>query len=540
MEQQQAHQHILLRALVDELAGLGLRDACTSPGSRSTPIVVPLVRHGGIRTWSHVDERSAGFFALGAAKAGGRPVLVTCTSGTAAANLAPAVHEAREAGVPLLVVTADRPAELREVGAGQVIDQVKLFGSAAKWSFEAELAGADAGWTRRLAARAWLTATRGRPGVVHLNVPLRDPLVPPDDLPAAPPPPSPVRLDRGTGPAAAERVWERPCRGAVVAGTGAPPTTARWAERAGWPLLADPLSGARTGRAAVAHYDLLLRGEMPRPEAVLRVGDLPTSKSLRTWLASLDGIEQVVVPGPATWPDPMSTATTVSDVLPDAPPRASADWLAGWREADERAARALDEVLGDELSEPAAARALTAQLPPEATLYVASSMPVRDVEAFAPVRDDGGPRVLANRGANGIDGTISSAYGAAAVSDGPVVLLVGDVALAHDLGGLLAARRHPGLELTIVVLDNGGGGIFAFLPIAEERDLFEEHIATPTGLDSEDVARLFGLPHTRATTLAELRDAARRPGLVEVRSDRAANVALHRRLADAVLAGSTA
>ncbi|HEX2084871.1 MAG TPA: 2-succinyl-5-enolpyruvyl-6-hydroxy-3-cyclohexene-1-carboxylic-acid synthase [Solirubrobacteraceae bacterium] len=563
MEQEQAHdQHILMLALVDELARCGVRHACTSPGSRSTPIVLPLVRDARIRSWSHVDERSAGFFAIGLAKATGRAVVVACTSGTAAANLAPAVHEAREGGVPLIVLTADRPPELREVGAGQVIDQVKLYGSAAKWFFEVGSHAATperVRWMRSLACRAVWTAEEARPGVVHLNLPFRDPLVPPRRL-AAPE----GREGRGGQEEVAlrgrpgGRPWLRrmhhepepsppefdlPPRSVVVAGTGAGRAAAAFAAGGAFPLLADPLSGARTGPAAIAHYDALLRGEAfvaaHRPEAILRVGDLPTSKPLRAWLEAHADVEQIVVPGPSQWPDPMSTASALAgrELLGTA---ADADeaWLADWRAADEQAARAIDAALGEELNEPRVARELGARLPEQATLWVASSMPVRDAESFFPVRDDP-PRVLANRGANGIDGTVSAALGAAAGGGGPAVLLIGDVALAHDVGGLLAARRHA-LALTIVLLNNDGGGIFEFLPVSGEGDAYVEHVATPLGLDFAHAAALYGCAHTRPGSVADFRAAlaasfeSDRTTIVEVQADRRENRELHRRVNDAV------
>ncbi len=535
-----------------------MREACTSPGSRSTPLILPLVRHGWIRCFSHIDERSAGFFAIGAAKASGRPVAITCTSGTAAANFAPAVHEAREGGVPLIVLTADRPPELREVGAGQVIDQVKLYGDAVKWF--AEVGNHDATpdrlrWMRSLAFRAVWRALDGRPGPVHLNFPLRDPLIPPADLPpdtsgrARVAPFIGVERPRDDVAGRPVEVVRDRRRGVVVAGTGAGPAAASYAAGAGFPLLADPLSGARTGPAAVSHYDLLLRDEAftteHRPEIVIRVGDLPTSKPLRQWITSLTDIEQVLVPGPATWPDPMATASVVLDAplsALDSPADPDADWLAAWRAADDRIAAAIDATLGDALTEPRVARELGQRLAGDATLWVASSMPVRDVEAFWPARDEP-PRVLANRGANGIDGTVSSAYGAAAAGAGPVVLLIGDVALAHDIGGLLAAKRL-GIPLTIVLLDNDGGGIFAFLPVSGEGDAYVDHVATPHGLDFAHAAAVYDCAHTRAATLDDFRaalDAALvhdGTTIIEVRSDRAENRALHARIADAA-AGKT-
>ena len=544
--------------------------------------MLPLVRDERIATWSHIDERSAGFFALGLAKATGRAVAIACTSGTAAANLAPAVHEAREAGVPLIVLTADRPPELREVGAGQVIDQVKLFGDAAKWFFEVGNHAATPErirWMRTLACRAVGTAEGRRPGVVHLNVPLHDPLVPPPGVADRLPP------GREAGAPWVERMGDTPAlrgaavvlvhalrgarRGVVIAGRERSPTLERavpaFAEALRWPALADPLSGARRGSAAIAHYDLLLRDPARlddlRPDVVVRVGDLPTSKPLRTWLASLDGVRQIAFRAPSVWSDPdgvvdthidedaplaLTTALGALGVGPEAWPfddmrleRADPSWLESWREADARAAGAIEAVVGDtELSEPQVARELVARLPEEATLWVASSMPIRDVETFAAVRDRP-PRVMSNRGANGIDGTVSSAFGAAAAGEGPVVLLIGDVALAHDIGGLLSARRL-GLPLTIVLLNNDGGGIFEFLPIAGEADAYERHVATPHGLDFAHASALYGCEHVRPGSLDELRAAldasvaSDGTTIIEVTSDRHANRALHRDVADAV------
>ena len=539
-----------MAALVDELARCGIAHACTSPGSRSTPIVLPLVRDGRIRCWSHVDERSAGFFAIGLAKATGRAVVLACTSGTAAANYTPAVHEAREAGVPLVVLTADRPNELREVGAGQVIDQIELYGGAAKWFFEVgtHVATPEAlRWIRSLACRAVWTAEEARPGVVHLNLPFRDPLVPPGavDAPPGRPDGAPwVSRISPEGLPSPSADFDLPPRSVVVAGAGAGRAAAAFCAGGSFPLLADPLSGARTGPAAIAHYDALLRSERfcasHRPEAVLRVGDPPTSKPLRAWLEANHGIEQIVIPGPAPWPDPMSTATALGgrELLGTAAD-ADADWLGDWRSADEGAAGAIDAALGDELSEPLVARELGARLPEDATLWVASSMPVRDVESFVAVRDDP-PRVLGNRGANGIDGTVSSALGAAAAAaKGPTVLLTGDVALAHDIGGLLAARRHK-LALTIVLLNNDGGGIFEFLPVSGEGDAYEEHVATPHGLDFTHAAALYGIGHVAPKTLADFREAldtalaSDGTSIIEVRTDRHANRDLHRRINQAV------
>src|ERR1700722_15265352 len=591
--------YMLLRAFVDELARCGRQAACASPGSRSAPLALTLAHERRLRCYSHIDERCAGFFALGLAKGSGLPVAVACTSGTAAAELLPAVIEAREARVPLLMLPADRPAELRDNGAGQAIDQLKLFGAAAKWFVEVSVHEAreeQLRWIRTLACRAYWTALEGRPGAVHLNFPLREPLV--EDIPLAE-----DRSGRGDGAPIVRRaaalpqvssdasqlreLVSRARRGVLVAGrherlTQLGTAAAACAEALGWPLLADPLSGARRGSAAIAHYDALLRdpgmASTLRPDLVVRVGDLPVSKPLRAWLAGMPGVRQVSLDPEGAWQDP---ASVVSDSLALEPAAALEElaaaiadagatedgWLASWRSADECAAEAIDGVIGGagDLSEPRVAAELGVLLPADATLFVASSMPVRDIETFWPVRSDP-PRVLCNRGANGIDGTVSSAFGAAADGTGPVVLLIGDVALAYDIGGLLASTRL-GLKLTIVLIDNGGGGIFDFLPVArasmarapnvpagmrpladagdgEDDDIYTRHIATPTSLDFAKAAALYSLEHRLVETASELRAALEQAlspeaasTIVQIRSDRTLNVDLHRRVWDAITTG---
>jgi 2-succinyl-5-enolpyruvyl-6-hydroxy-3-cyclohexene-1-carboxylate synthase len=600
--------YVLLRAFVDELARCGMRAACTSPGSRSAPLALTLAREPRLRCYSHVDERCAGFFALGLAKASGLPVAVTCTSGTAAAELLPAAIEAHEARVPLLLLTADRPPELRENGAGQAIDQLKLYGSAAKWFFEVGTHEAATPerlrWIRTLACRAYATSIEGRPGVVHLNFPLREPLVTDEPLPED-------ASGRALGAPFVRRLSDRPGeedepaeilrrviqdgrRGVVVVGRDERILDREWsvgraaaefAEAVGWPVIADPLSDGRRGKAAIAHYDAMLRNpafvDSHQPDLLLRVGDLPVSKPLRGWLAELSPVPQVSLDPEGAWQDPdsvVSSSLTIDAMMAlkltaTRGLSADADWLAQWRSADELAAEAIIGVLGSsEMSEPRIAAELGVLLPEAATLFVASSMPVRDIETFWPVREDP-PRVLCNRGANGIDGIVSSAFGVAAADSGPVVLLIGDVALAYDLSALLASKRL-GLKLTIVLLNNDGGGIFDFLPVAESRlaraaepaddahdahgttpndaaaselagaasgdDIYTRHIATPTGLDFADAARLYGLGHERADDVSGFREAleralaAERSTIVEVRTDRDANVRLHRDVWSAV------
>ncbi|MEJ7655998.1 MAG: 2-succinyl-5-enolpyruvyl-6-hydroxy-3-cyclohexene-1-carboxylic-acid synthase [Thermoleophilaceae bacterium] len=549
-----------IEAMLDELARCGVEHAVACPGSRNAPILLSLAAESRIRTWSVLDERSAGFLALGIAKTSGRPVVLTCTSGTAAANFLPAIAEARESRVPLIVLTADRPPELREVGAGQSIDQVKLYGSAAKWFVEVgnlEPGRESAVHHRALACRAWATAAGGRPGVVHLNLPLREPLAPVEE-----------ELDAETWQGRADgQPWvtldEYPPslvdppdlaeelaqvgRGAIVCGAGGGEVrrSAAWVARLlGWPLLAEPTSGARCGdhdrSQVIAHYDALLRAPAwaaaHRPELVLRIGDTPTSKSLRTLLSET---RQVLVDPYAGWHEPTRAAERVLVADPDAlcrevgatlqrMPPPNRDWLDSWLGADALVPPAL--TAQPDPFEPKVYAALAEALPDDALVWVSSSMPIRDVETFFPSTKK--PiHFLSNRGANGIDGVVSSALGAAAASDGHVYLLIGELALLHDVGALLAARRL-GLELTIVCVNNGGGGIFDFLPVAEHADAeaYERLVATPSGIDLGQLAHGIGLRHVLGATPEELRAAIAEPGLVEVRTDRALSVERHREL----------
>jgi 2-succinyl-5-enolpyruvyl-6-hydroxy-3-cyclohexene-1-carboxylate synthase len=565
----------LASAFVEELARCGVRHAVLSPGSRSTPLAVALWRQPAIEVSVIVDERSAGFFALGAAQATRRPVAVLCTSGTAAANLHPAVAEADEAAVPLIVLTADRPPELRGIGAGQTIDQLKIYGSSPRWFCEVGTHDADDDGLlhyRSVACRSY-AASRGepRPGPVHLNLAWRDPLAPvavDGDVTAA----SPLALQgRGDRPLTAvphsgatpepalldelaERIDAAP-RGLILAGRQTDPALREplfeLARATGYPVLAEPTSQLRLGPhdldAVVSAYDAIarLRSESLKPELVLRIGDMPTSKPLRQWIGSLDDCRQLVVDPGFGWNEPSNRAETVVRADAAALARGLAEritrsgsepWLGAWIEAERAARGAIDDQLAQvaEPSEPGLQAALGDAYADGELVYTASSMPIRDQEAFvAPSAAD--VLFLCNRGANGIDGLISSGIGAAHASGRPTVIVTGDLGLLHDIGGL-AALRDVSTPVRIVVIDNCGGGIFHFLPQEEAmaEDEFEALLGTPRGLDVAAAAKLFGIPHLRLENLNDLgATLANGTGLIEVPVDRRENLDLHRRIAEA-------
>jgi 2-succinyl-5-enolpyruvyl-6-hydroxy-3-cyclohexene-1-carboxylate synthase len=569
------------RTLVDELARAGLAQAVLAPGSRSAPLALALAQEKRIRLDVHLDERAAAFFALGAARASGRPVLVLCTSGTAAAHFHPAVLEAHHSRVPLIVCTADRPAELRATGAPQTMDQVHLYGDAVRFFADIPADGdlaARAAW-RPVAARVWAEAAGPPAGPVHLNVAFREPLVPllsdvaaldQDETEPGRADGRPWVVSRGSnfgGLAAAglpgdetrelaERILSAE-RGLVVAGWGSPPEAQAVAAGLRWPLLADAISGHRGGDA-VTTYEALLRvpgfAEANRPDLVLRFGGPLTSKVAMAWLDA--SVPQVLVDPDGAWLDPNRTAAERVPGLPDlrsgtgdgAGSPAVEAWYHDWQRAEHVARRTIDTWL-DADSRPFEGRvardvaAVCAESARGPALVVASSMPVRDLEAFAGRVP---PRVFANRGVNGIDGLTSTVLGVAAGSAGPAVGLLGDLAFLHDAGGLLGASRR-GLDAVFVVVDNGGGGIFSFLPQAAlPSERFEVLFGTPPDADLAEVAAAYGVPAQRVERAADVGpavDAALAAGglrvLVVPTGDRTANVDRHRR-AWAAVAEATA
>jgi 2-succinyl-5-enolpyruvyl-6-hydroxy-3-cyclohexene-1-carboxylate synthase len=553
--------------VVDEWVRGGVTDAVVSPGSRSTPMALALAADQRVRVHVHHDERAAAFVAVGIGAATGWPAIVLTTSGTAAVELHPAVVEAHHAKVPLLVVTADRPPELQDVGAPQTIDQTRLYGSAVRWFAEPGVPddAARDSW-RSLAAETLRHAVDSPPGPVHLNLAFRDPLVgEPGPLPAGrpggaawhgavEPRPEPVDLDLGS---LADAVAGR--SGVIVAGGGVtdPDGIHLLAGLLHWPVLADPRSGCRVPAPwTISHFDAVLRTRGAdtalRPEIVLRLGSLPASKVLAQWLASLDAW-QVGVDADGTRYDPDRDLGALLTAEPGTFARGLAARLrAGdgdgsngpeppvgdigreWVRADTEVAAALTAALAahPEVTEPGIARDVVAALPADARLVVSSSMPVRDVEWFSSPR--AGVSVLANRGVNGIDGVVSTAVGVALGSGRPTAVLIGDVAFLHDTNALLGVAAR-GIDLTIVVIDNDGGGIFSFLPQADALvpERFELLFGTPHGVDPGAIAAAHGLDVTRLDRADEVAPgvaAALATGGVHVlvaRTDRAANVAVH-------------
>jgi 2-succinyl-5-enolpyruvyl-6-hydroxy-3-cyclohexene-1-carboxylate synthase len=529
--------------LVDEWLRLGVRHAVVAPGSRSTPMAVALASNHDMTVHMVHDERVAAFVALGIGL-GGVPALLLCTSGTAAANFHPAVVEAGLSAVPMLVVTSDRPPELRDVGAPQTIDQTHLYGRSVRWFHDPGVPDPTAAATwRSLAFRA---SSAARFGPVHLNLPFREPLTgTPGELPPASrrEPASPP-VGTGLAPPAlgdvrsddAGTVIDRQ-RGVIVAGgRGGVPVAriAALADATGWPVLADPTSGARSLPAAVTMFDALLRhrefADAHSPEVVVRIGRPPASRVLAEWIARSSAVV-VQVGGPGVI-DPGHDVAFVCaiDDLEDLRGATGTTWAARWRHAEKRALEAIEESLSadESLTEPGVARVIAVSLPADVELVVASSMPVRDLEWF------GGPlaHAHANRGANGIDGVVSTALGRA-LTGAPTVALVGDIAFVHDSNALVRLRDRSA-DLRIVVVDNDGGGIFSFLPQASvlPADQFETLLGTPHGTDIEGLARAHGIPATTVTDGRELAEHLTQPGpwLVRVPTNRADNVVVHDRL----------
>ena len=559
--------------IVEELVRCGVDFFCVAPGSRSTPLVAALAENDKARSLVHFDERGTAFAALGYARATGRPAAWIITSGTAVANGLPAVVEASTDGVPMILLTADRPPELRQTGANQTIDQPDIFGDYVRWRFDLPVPdpAIDPAMVLTTVDQTVYRAVRTPQGPVHLNLMFREPFLPDgeEDLPG----PSPwtesdepytryAAMKPAVDIAVVKDLWEtlRPVkRGLVVAGRLASrergEAVLRLANVLGWPILPDIGSQVRLGADAknlVAHYDALLASdpfaEAHTPEAVVHVGGRALSRRLEQFIARSRPDPYVVVRENPFRLDPAHRVThsIEADVVDlcaalaakGDPPAEDTSWTAGWREASEEAGRHLDELLPEEPSEPFVARGVSREVPPDHGLVVASSMPVRDLDTYATAGGSPVP-VGANRGASGIDGTVATAAGFARGLGRPVTLLIGDLALLHDLNSLAMLRDT---RVVVVVLNNDGGGIFSFLPVAGQKQFFEPYFGTPQGVLFGPAARMFGLHYERPETAEGFIGSYRKAcalgssALIEVKTDREENVALHRRILEEVAA----
>lgn len=526
-------------AFVAELVQSGVTEAVVSPGSRSTPMAMVMAEHPGMNVHIHVDERSAAFFALGIAKASGKPVAILCTSGTAAANYFPAVAEANISRVPLLVITSDRPHELRDVGAPQAIDQIHLYGHHVKWFVEMSLPDKSNDmlrYVRSVCGRAAATALQAPAGPVHLNFPFREPLIPKLDdenlFQFHERPNRYVNVHNGELTIGKNRVRELAAaineheEGMIVCGQIEDQEFAEavteLSNRLNFPILADPLSQLRSGIHSTENiidtYDTFLRNgeakEYLKPTIVLRFGAMPVSKALTIFLKENYQAEHFVVDGGGGWRDPAGLATEMiyckeaifcQELISEVRESTNQQFLNKWKKVNRLTKDHLTVIKDStELSESRLFYQLADMLPDGANLFVGNSMPIRDLDSF--FHNNGKSiRVMANRGANGIDGTVSTAMGAAAVSSQPLYLVLGDLTFFHDLNGLLAAKLYN-IDITIIIINNNGGGIFSFLPQAEHPKHFELLFGTPLDLDFEHVIRMYNGSFTRIKDWDHLRE----------------------------------
>ncbi|MBW4506007.1 MAG: 2-succinyl-5-enolpyruvyl-6-hydroxy-3-cyclohexene-1-carboxylic-acid synthase [Scytonematopsis contorta HA4267-MV1] len=527
--------------LTETLKRLGLTTAVICPGSRSTPLAVSFaIASPEIEAISILDERSAAFFALGRAKATGLPTAVVCTSGTAGANFYSCVIEARESRVPLLLLTADRPPELRECHSGQTIDQLKLYGNYPNWQTELALPSYDINilaYLRQTLVHAWERCLYPVPGVVHLNIPFRDPLSPiSDGVNFSHLQPSfdseeffsPL-INRGWNSTSAftpiPQQWLNCSRGIIIAGVAQPQkpqdycsAIAKLSQILQWPVLGEGLSPIRNYQEYNPHlistYDIILRNpELAKqlaPEMVIQIGDMPTSKELRSWLSNTQARRWVIDKSGENL-DPLHGQTThlhlsIEELVKDSPlptPNSPLPYLQKWCTTEAKIRAAVDEKMAkiEEFVESKVAWLLSVKLPKKTPLFISNSMPVRDVEFFwKPSNFQVCP--FFNRGANGIDGTLSTALGIAHQNQSSV-MLTGDLALLHDTNGFLIRNKFIG-HLSIVLINNNGGGIFEMLPIAKFDPPFEEFFATPQDIDFAQLCATYSIEHELITSWGHL------------------------------------
>jgi 2-succinyl-5-enolpyruvyl-6-hydroxy-3-cyclohexene-1-carboxylate synthase len=517
-------------ALVDELSAIGVEDVVISPGSRSTPISMLVNEHPSLNGRIAVDERGAGFFALGMAKNTKKPTALICTSGTAASNYYPAIAEAKESRIPLIVITADRPHELRDVGAPQTMNQLGMYGSFVKQFVELALPEENESmyqYVRTVINRMYKSSMTAPKGPVHLNVPLREPLVPNFEI-----------EDLFQGGKRSEAMYTHTIqtnatlplqiaeqlmnkfsvkqKGLLVCGPYTDEVAltkiVQLGEKLGFPIICDPLSNARSMRQTSNHlidsYDTFLRFEDVRKELeaelVIRFGAMPVSKAFTQYVKGTVGIEQYVIDEGDIWRDPTLLANTMIScgdlafcdallALPVDRKITTDDWLEKWNSINQQTRAEIKEVeKSEELFEGKIVQILEKYMPENSMLFVGNSMPIRDVDTFFSVNEKE-IKIAGNRGVNGIDGTIATALGMAATGEN-VYLLIGDLTFYHDMNSLVLSKLHN-LPITVILINNNGGGIFSFLPQSKEEKHFETLFGTPLNIEFEYATRLFGGEH---------------------------------------------
>ncbi|MFA1821998.1 2-succinyl-5-enolpyruvyl-6-hydroxy-3-cyclohexene-1-carboxylic-acid synthase [Virgibacillus oceani] len=562
------HTEVLTRYtanFIDELTKNGVTDVVISPGSRSTPLALPVAENDYLNEWVIIDERSAAFFALGMAKKTKRPVAIICSSGTAAANYFPAIIEAHYSRVPLVVLTADRPHELRDVGAPQAIEQIKLYGEYVKWFQEMAIPEATSemlSYVRSKAARAVYMATEGNPGPIHLNFPFREPLSldfsleniwkAPYNKPYSPAVEGKKQLNYQQLEGLLQQLDGRK-KGIFVCGPQVNEDFAEsitaLADKWGWPVLADPLSQLRSGSHVkeniIESYDAILRNEEIReelkPDVIIRFGAMPVSKPYLFFVKQHKSVQQFIVENDTGYREPAGNSTEfifadaalLCKDLAAVKQSVHRDnyWLKKWRRMNQIAKNELLKKDAEEITEGEAVRGLLAIIPDNSSIYVGNSMAVRDLDTFF-LTNEKNLSVLANRGANGIDGMVSSGLGAAAAGS-PVTLVLGDLSFFHDMNGLMAAK-HYNLNITILVVNNNGGGIFSFLPQAKDPKHFETLFGTPLDIDFKEAVSMYGGEYAEAKTEEELKAVLKESyqfnglSVVEVKTDRTENIAWHK------------
>ncbi|SDM69364.1 2-succinyl-5-enolpyruvyl-6-hydroxy-3-cyclohexene-1-carboxylate synthase [Psychrobacillus sp. OK028] len=542
---------------VETIKQAGIQDVVMCPGSRSTPLAYAFAKSDGFEFYRQIDERSAGYFALGIAKAKKAPVVLLCTSGTAAANFFPAIVEAFYARVPLLVVTADRPHELREVGAPQAIDQLHLFGKHVKWTVDFPLPekdDANLAFVERHIQRAVSTSKAFPMGPVHINVPFREPLL--LDMEQTSPSvnmhvPEIGKLVPGEDFLAwYEDILQNETKGIIIAGDSLQSTEGFWefAKKVQWPVLVDPLSNLRTSipvdcmDICIDQYDALLKNvafqKVAAPNVVIRFGAQPVSKPLMLYLKALKPEIYIVVDESPIYRDSLHIATHHVQVEAQSlwittVKKSTSTYMDSWAQANRIATNHVNSYIQKETDEGALAGVLFDTLPDKSFLFASSSMPIRDLDTFFN-KTNKNIQLYANRGTNGIDGVVSTALGTQAALNRPGYLLIGDLAFLHDLNGLIVSRFH-GCDMTIIVMNNDGGGIFSYLPQSTETNYFEHLFGTPTGLEFSHIAAMYNAQYNSVHTKDDFKEVlavekSKDIRIIEVFTNRQVNTETHRKL----------